>query len=172
MKSITYVLGLAVIWVMLWGSASAANVLSGLAVGVLLANVLPGLRRHRRWGKLRLGPLARLTGHMLVSAVTSNAVLTRDIMSRRSRLRTGVVGVPLPACSDELITLIVNLLALTPGTMPLELVEAPRTLYVHALHLDDPEAARRQIRRLTSLAVRSFGSDDDVRALRPRDRRP
>ena len=76
-----------------------------------------------------------------------------------------MVGVRLPECSDELITLITNLLALTPGTMPLELVEAPRTLYVHALHLDDPAATRRQIRRLTSLAVRSFGSDEDVARL-------
>lgn len=165
MRSVTYVLGLAAIWVMLWGSASPANVLSGLAVGFLLANVLPGLRSHRRWGKLRLRPLGGLAVHMLASAVRSNAALTRDIVSREARLHTGVVGVRLPACSDELITLITNLLALTPGTMPLELVEAPRTLYVHALHVDDPEAVRRSIRHLTSLAVQAFGSDADVRSL-------
>ena len=173
MRSLTYVIGLTVIWVMLWGTASPANIISGLAVSYLLVTVLPGLRRHRRWGKLRPGPLLRLIGFMLKSAVTSNAALARDIVARRSRLRTGVVGVRLPECSDELVTLITNLLALTPGTMPLELVEAPRTLYVHVLRMDD-EGVRRSIRHLTSLSVRAFGSDADVRALRrvtPAERR-
>ena len=53
--------------------------------------------------------------------------------------------------------------------MPLELVEAPRTIYVHVLRMDDGDDVRRSIRHLTSLAVRAFGSDADVRALR-RDR--
>jgi|SRR5829696_4304964 len=166
MRSIPSVIGLTAVWVMLWGTASPANVISGLAVALLLVNVLPGLRRHRRWGKLRVGPLLRLGGFMLVSTVTSNAALARDIVARRSRLRTGVVGVRLPECSDELITLITNLLALTPGTMPLELVEAPRTLYVHVLRMNDGADVRRSIRHLTSLAVRAFGSDADVRSLR------
>jgi multicomponent Na+:H+ antiporter subunit E len=166
MRSLAYVVGLTAIWVMLWGSASPANVLSGLAVSYLLVAVLPGLRRHRRWGRVRLGPLLGLVGHMLVSAITSNAALTRDIVARRSRLHTGVVGVRLPDCSDELITLITNLLALTPGTMPVELVEAPRTIYVHVLRMGDGDGVRRRIRHLTSLAVRAFGSDADVRALR------
>jgi len=165
MRSLTYVVGLTLIWVMLWGTPSPANIVSGLAVSYVLVTVLPGLRRHRRWGKLRPGPLFGLIGFMLKSAVTSNAALARDIVARRSRLRTGVVGVRLPECSDELVTLITNLLALTPGTMPLELVEAPRTLYVHVLRMGDGEGVRRSIRHLTSLAVRAFGSDADVRAL-------
>jgi multicomponent Na+:H+ antiporter subunit E len=156
---------LTTLWVLLWGSASPANVLSGLLVGVGLIVVLPGLRRHDRPMRVRPIELARLVGFMLVNVVVSNAKIVRDILSPRPRLRTGIAGVPLPQCSEELVTLITNLLALTPGTMPLELRERPRTLYVHFLHLTDVSEARRSVRRLIGLCVRAFGSDDDVRSL-------
>lgn len=168
MRALSLVLGLTAIWVMLWGSASPANVLGGIALALLLATVVPGTVRRRGRGRTRLGPLARLVGHVLVNVVRSNATVARDTVSRPSRLHPGVVGVRLPDCSDELVTLITNLLALTPGMMPLELREAPRTLYVHALHVHDEQRVKDDIRHLTSLAVRAFGSDADVAALEPR----
>ena len=46
MRSLTYVIGLTVIWVMLWGTASPANIISGLAVSYLLVTVLPRVLSH------------------------------------------------------------------------------------------------------------------------------
>lgn len=163
MRTISYAVGLAMVWVLLWGSASPANVLSGLAVGGGLVMVVPGLRR-QGGGRFVLRPLAllRLAGHMLVVTVTSNIELTREVLSREQRLRTAIVGVPLPGCSDELITLISNLLALSPGTMPIELRQGPTVLYVHALHLGDVEQVRADVQRLTELVVRAVGSDQTI----------
>lgn len=163
MRSLSYVVALTVIWVLLWGSASAANVLSGLALGAVLVVLVPGLRG-RSDGRFTLRPLAilRLVGYMLVVTVRSNVELTREVLSRQSRIRTAVVGVPLPGCSDELLTLMTNLLALSPGTMPLELRHDPIVLYVHVLHLTDIEQVRRKILHLTDLTVRAFGSADTV----------
>ncbi len=69
---------------------------------------------------------------------------------------------PLPGCSDELLTLITNLLALSPGTMPIELRQDPTVLYVHVLHLTDVEQFRGEILHLTDLTVRAFGSAETV----------
>ena len=44
--------------------------------------------------------------------------------------------------------------------MPIDLTSDPTVLYVHVLHLEDVEAVRRDILRLTDLAVRAFGSPD------------
>jgi multicomponent Na+:H+ antiporter subunit E len=99
---------------------------------------------------------------MLLVTVRSNVELTREVLSRQSRIRTAVVGVPLPGCSDELLTLITNLLALSPGTMPIELRHDPIVLYVHVLHLTDIEEVRRQIVHLADLTVRAFGTADAV----------
>jgi multisubunit Na+/H+ antiporter MnhE subunit len=60
---------------------------------------------------------------------------------------------------------VANVLALTPGTMPIEVTRTPPVIYVHVLHLHDVEAVRRDIRTLSALAVRAFGSDSAVDAL-------
>lgn len=166
MRTLLFVLALDFIWVLLWGSASAANVISGLVVGFAIVLVVPGLlgRRSARWPPVRPLAILRLLGHVVVSTVTSNVVLTREILSRGSQIRTGVVGVPLPGCSDELVTLITDLLALAPGTMPIELTQHPTELYVHVLHLQDVEEVRRDILRLTDLVVRAFGSRQAIAA--------
>jgi multicomponent Na+:H+ antiporter subunit E len=163
-RAVGAVVALAAIWVLLWGTASAANVLSGVAIGTLLVLVVPGLRRRRGApsARLRPVPIARLVGYMLVTTVRSNVTLTREVLSPTTRLRTAVVGVPLPGCSDELLTLISNLLALSPGTMPIDLRSDPVVLYVHVLHLTDVERVRDEILHLTDLAVRAFATDEVI----------
>jgi len=165
-RTLIFVLALDVIWVLLWGSASAANVLSGLLVGLVIVLVVPGLRgpRGQRWPPIRPVAILRLGAHVVASTITSNVVLTREILSRGSQIRIGVIRVPLPHCSDELITLITNLLALAPGTMPVEATSDPAELYVHVLHLHDVEQVRGDIYRLTDRVVRAFGSPDAIAA--------
>lgn len=162
MRSVVTVLVLAAIWVLLWGSASVANVISGLAIGTLLLFLVPGLRRRNPQGTAKFRPLAigRFVWFVLKMFATSNVEVVREVLSKRSRLHTAIIAVPLPGCSDELLTLISNLIALSPGTMPIELRTGPRTvLYVHVLHLRDIDAARREMQVLTDLAVRAFASD-------------
>ncbi len=147
---------LTLIWVLAWGSPSPANVLGGLAVAAVLITVAPDT-----WpsGRLRLRPvaIARFTGYVVIKALESNLVITREILTPRSHIHTGVVAVPLPECSDGLVTLITNVLALTPGVMPIEVTRGPTVLYVHVLHLHDVEATRAEIRTLVTLAYRAFG---------------
>jgi multicomponent Na+:H+ antiporter subunit E len=149
---------LAAIWVLLWGSASPANVLSGIVVAVVLIVFVPGVRRPSRTFVFRPLAVARLASHFAATIIQANIVLTREVLSGRSQIRTGVVGVPLPPCSWELTTLIANLLALAPGTLPIEVERDPDVLYVHVLHLHDVEKVRHEIRYLTVLAVRAFGT--------------
>ena len=80
-----------------------------------------------RGGRVVFRPVAvaRLAWHMVVTLVTSNVMLIREVLAPTDRLRTAVIGVPLPGCSDELLTLVNNLVALSPGTMPLELTHGP-----------------------------------------------
>jgi len=122
---------------------------------------IPGVRqpgKARGQGPPFGRPLAviRLVGYMLVHAVESNIVLTREVLARRSKVRTGVIGVELPGCSDEMVTLINNLVALVPGTMPLDLTMDPTVLYVHVLHMHDVEKSRAEVLHLADLAFRAF----------------
>jgi multicomponent Na+:H+ antiporter subunit E len=153
------------IWVLAWGSLSWANVASGLAVALVLLAVVPGTRGRAHLPVVRPVALARLGRRLARDLVVSNVVLTREVVTPGSRISTGVVGVPLEGCSDELVALVSGLITLTPGTMPIELVRDPTVLYIHVLHLDRVDDVRRQIWSLRDLVVGAFGGPEALAAL-------
>lgn len=153
------------IWLLLWGSATPANVVSGVAVVALVLVVLPDARFHARRPTVRPIPTVRFVARVLADLFRANLVVTREILTRRSAIHTGIVAVPLPLCSDGLLTLVANVLSLTPGTMPIEVTREPPVIYVHVLHLRDVEAVRVDVQRLSALAIRAFGSTEAVAVL-------
>jgi multicomponent Na+:H+ antiporter subunit E len=145
------------IWVLLWGSPSVANVMSGLALSIALVLVIPGQRDARR-PAVRPLAVVRLAGHVAANLVMSNLVLAREVLTRRSHMSTGVIAVPVPGSTDEVMTLLANLMALAPGTIPVETARQPDVVYVHVLHLGDIEDVRRQLERLRDLTMAAFGA--------------
>lgn len=159
-------LGIAVvlvtIWVLAWGSLTWANLAGGVAVSVGVLIAVPDLRRATHLPIVRPVPTARLALRMLWDMAVSNAVLTREVVTPRIGISTGVVSVPLAGCSDEVVTIIANLVAMTPGTMPVEVEQDPTVMYVHVLHLDDPDHVRHAIWSLRDQVVRAFGTREAI----------
>jgi multicomponent Na+:H+ antiporter subunit E len=150
---------LVAIWILLWGELSLANLLSGIMVSIGLLAAFP---RDRRADAVRivLRPIAfvRLAAYFSRQLVVSNVQLTRDVLTRRPTIHTGVVACPLQAPSTRLVTVLVSLLALTPGTMPvdLELDLEPPVLHIHVTHLGDPDSIRRAVAHLETLVLSAF----------------
>ena len=159
MSSLGLIVILTSIWVLLWGQLSAANVLSGLAVSVAIIAVLPDLRRPTHLPVIRPVALLRLGAYLVRQLVVSNVVLIREVLAPRSSISTGIVKVSLPGCSDELLTLIANFMALAPGSIPVEVTRSPPVIYVHVLHLGSVEDVRQQLWRLRDLTVAAFGTE-------------
>ena len=72
----------------------------------------------------------------------------RAPLAAESYVCPGVVAIPLDARTDAEITLLANLITLTPGSVSLDLSEDKRVLYVHAMYIDggDVEAYRRSVK--------------------------
>jgi multicomponent Na+:H+ antiporter subunit E len=158
-------------WVLLWGAVSWANVLSGIVVAAVLVVVLvPRDRRRVGWKLPPARPLdlGRLGVYLARQLVVSNWLLIREVLAPRSKIRTGVIAVPVTGCSDQLLTILANFMAMAPGTMPVELADDRALMYVHVLHLGDVEETRRQLWRLRDLTVRALGSDHAIACLTER----
>ena len=56
------------------------------------------------------------------------------------RLRPGIVAYPLTLTTDVQITLLANLITLTPGTLSIDVSDDRRTLYIHVLDVASREA--------------------------------
>ncbi len=132
-------------WVAVTGEVSVANLLEGAVLAGLLVLLLRvPLRRRFRFEKVpkALGLLL----YFLKEILLSNAAVARSLLSPVSSLSPGIVAVPLDLKSDPQITLLATLITLTPGTLSLNVSDDRRTLYVHAMYVDDPTELVREIK--------------------------
>ena len=67
------------------------------------------------------------------------------VLSPRMAIRPSLFTFPLTLTSDFQITLLANLITLTPGTLTVDVSDDRSSLLVHAIDSPDPEIARRQI---------------------------
>ncbi len=159
---------LVVVWTALWGRLSFANVASGILVAAALMVVFPVGRPFFPPHPPRPVAVARLVVYFARKLVESNIAITRTVLSRDDRIRTGIIAVPLTCDSDGVLTVVANLTALTPGTMAIEVEREPLRFYVHVLRLDDIEGARAEILELERLVVEAFGSQAAIARVRDR----
>ncbi|GAA2261484.1 Na+/H+ antiporter subunit E [Streptomyces amakusaensis] len=163
---------LAVVWVLLWGNLSWANVITGFVVAVVLCLVFPLPSVDLR---LRLHPLGivRLVVHLLWDMYTSGLKVSRQMFDSRP-YRAAVLAVPLRCRSDLMLTATAVAVSNVPDGSVVEVRRSNATLFVHILEADDPDAAdraRRSVWRMEELTVRAFGDRDEIarvsRAPRP-----
>jgi multicomponent Na+:H+ antiporter subunit E len=67
------------------------------------------------------------------------------VLSPRMELKPGIIAYPLRVDRDFEITILANLITLTPGTLSVDVSDDRRILYVHAIDASDPDATRRDI---------------------------
>ena len=158
----------AVIWVLLWGDLSLANLVSGFLLGLLITWVfpLPPIDFH---GRFRLWPHTKLIAILLFDLVRSSFVVAAQAFHFGHTMRNAVVRVDLKTHSDLYLTLTSELVSLVPGSLVMEARRQESVVYLHVMDVRSPADitdARRKVLQAEERVVRSFGSDDEVAALR------
>ncbi|MGY1802856.1 Na+/H+ antiporter subunit E [Blastococcus sp. SYSU D00922] len=158
---------LVVVWILLWGTWSWANLLSGLAVGLAVMLLLP-LPPVVGGGRVRPLPLIRFVGHFLVDLVVSGAQVAWRALGPGGVRQGAIVRVQLRADSDLLLTVVSETISLVPGSLVLDLDREERLISVHLLHADDLDDVERQkadVLATEERIVRAFGTAEDIAAL-------
>jgi multicomponent Na+:H+ antiporter subunit E len=136
---------LALLWAAVVGSVDPAHLLTGFVVGYgVLWLARPVLGPTRYFGKLI--EALRFVTFFVYELVLSNLRVAWDVLTPKAYRRPGVVAVPLDAESDVEITLLANLVTLTPGSLSLDIAPDRSCLYVHAMFVDDVEQLRRDVK--------------------------
>ena len=145
------VAALVVLWLLAWGEITIASVVSGVAVASLLLVVFPP------------GPPADIKFHPVAAArLLGNVIMTRQILRPRPNLDPGVLAHRLQHPSEEVVTVMTSVIALSPGTMTVDTASDSSVIFVHFLFLDDLEAARKSLTRLERLVVGAIATDEDL----------
>lgn len=161
-RSLPLLVWLLAVWFALWEEVSVANALSGLAVAGAITYLHP--LGGDRQGRLHPLAAARLLAYFAWKLLEATALVAWEVLTPRSHIRQGILAVPLRTTSPTITTLVANMITLTPGTVTIDIDEGGRVLYVHVLHLHDPEAVRRDLRHLEALTIAAFGSRSAIDA--------
>jgi multicomponent Na+:H+ antiporter subunit E len=153
---------LVAVWVALWGTLSLANVLTGILVATAIVVAFP---LDHDGVTVRLVPAVRYLGLFIVDLVQSSVAVARLVVAPLDRVEQGIVAAPIRACSPGIVTLVANSISLTPGTLTVEVQEAPPVLYVHYLGSMEPDQVRRDVLDLQRNAILAFGSADELARL-------
>ena len=146
---------LALSWIALTGQFSPINFIEGFALGYIMLWFV-----QRTTGQVTYFTKVR---HVLSFAaffawelLLANLRVAYSVLAPRKRLRPGIVAVPLDVQTDTEITLLVNLITLTPGTLSLDVSDDRNVLYVHTLYVDDVNEFRCQIKQGFERRVREL----------------
>ena len=136
---------LALGWAAFFGHFSAASLLGGFALGyatLWLVRPLYGETDYFR----RFWKVVGLGLYFLKELVVSSVRVVAVVLAPGQRSRAGMIALPLDVSAPAEITVLANLISLTPGTLSVEVSEDRRVLYVHSMFLDDPDDLRRELK--------------------------
>ncbi|MEM1059128.1 MAG: Na+/H+ antiporter subunit E [Verrucomicrobiota bacterium] len=102
---------------------------------------------------LRLPRLARFLVYYVWEIILSNLKVAYDIVTPDYFMKPGVVAVPLTVKSDFQIFLVANFITMTPGTLSMDVSNDKKTLYVHAMYIDDETEIKQSLKNGIEAAV-------------------
>jgi multicomponent Na+:H+ antiporter subunit E len=154
---------LVLVWVLLWGKVSAANIIGGLVVAVLVTVLLP-LPVVPVEGRVHPLSLVRLVFVVAYQLVLSSLQVAWLAIKPGPAPRSAVLRARLAIKSDLVLALAVNIITLIPGSMVLEIDQERRLIYVHVIDVGNDKAVARfyrQVEQMERLLVATFERDAD-----------
>ncbi len=136
---------LALAWVFLTGKLEFINLVEGFILGYIILwiskSALGGTKYFQRIPKA-----VSFVFYFLKELIIANLKVAFDIITPKDYMKPGIIAVPLDAKTDLEITLLANLITLTPGTLSLDVSHDKKILYLHALYVEDAEKFRAEIK--------------------------
>ena len=154
---------LTLVWILLWGTVSAANILSGLAIALIITLLLP-LPTVPIEGRVHPLSLLRLILQVAWYLVQSSGQVAWLAVKPGPPPLSAVLRAHLAIKSDLVLALAVNIINLTPGTIVLEIDQVRRMIYVHVIDVGSKRAVNRfysEVAEIERLLVRSFEREAD-----------
>lgn len=136
---------LALAWIALTGQFTPTNFIIGYGLGYALLWLVQRATGPSTYFK-KVRQVIGFTFFFLWELILANLRVAYDVITPQHHMRPGVVAIPLDVKTDPEITLLANLITLTPGTLSLDVSADRSTLYVHAMHIDDTEQFRHNIK--------------------------
>lgn len=133
------------VWVALTGDFSFENYLFGFFLNFhILLLITMGRRRTKYF--LIVPKTILLLLFFLYELIKANLQVAYEVITPSLNVTPGIIMVPLDVKSDIQITLLANMISLTPGTLSIDVSNDKKVLYVHAMYIKDRQKFIRSIK--------------------------
>lgn len=129
---------LTIVWVALTGNMEVSNFIFGFVITFIILYIISN-KKARKGYFSRIPNIIIFIGYFIVELIKANLQVAFDVVTPKNYMKPGIVGIPLDAKTDLEITLLANIITLTPGTLSLDVSTDKKVLYVHSMYIDDPE---------------------------------
>lgn len=129
---------LTLIWVALTGSFTYINLLFGFVISFFVLWVISRESSDRRYFTIAF-KIIGFFFYFLYEMLKATIEVAYEVMSRRFKMKPGIIKMPLEARTDVEITILANLIALTPGTLVIDISDDRTVMYIHGMYVQDKE---------------------------------
>ncbi len=137
---------LALAWMAITGDFGLGNLIVGFGFGLIILFFTRRIAGTPTY-TFKVWKVLNLIGFFIWELILANLRVAYDVLTPGYHLRPGVIAIPLDAQTDTEITLLANMITLTPGSLSLDVSADRRVLYLHAMYLDeDPDVYRRRVK--------------------------
>ncbi|MRX73576.1 Na+/H+ antiporter subunit E [Bacillus lacus] len=143
---------LAFTWMFMTAEYNGLTFLIGYFFGLVILYIL---RRFfdRRFYIFNVLAAIKLLLIFIRELILSNIAVLKVILSPKLMNRPGIFALETELTKDWEITILSNLITLTPGTLVLEVSPDNKILYIHAMDIKDAEEAKQSIRNTFEKAI-------------------
>jgi multicomponent Na+:H+ antiporter subunit E len=137
-KKLLMNLMLTFVWVALTGKFVVENFVFGFALSFFL---LWSITREKEGLKYfeRIPKVVSFVFYFLYELLKANIQVAYDVITPRFFMKPGIIKIPLSAQTDLEISLLANMISLTPGSLSLDVSDDKKVLYVHGMYISNKE---------------------------------
>lgn len=143
---------LAWIWMFLKNDYSSSTFFVGYFLGLLIM-ILYRRFFNGRFYLSRVSAVINLLLLFLKELVLSNISVLKHVLKPKLNIRPGIFALETQLTNDWEITILANLITLTPGTLVVDVSLDGKTLYIHAIDIPEKHEAINSIKNTFEKAI-------------------
>jgi len=142
----------AFIWMFLSANFTAIGFMIGYVLGIILLIIMRKFFRTRLYVVL-VWSIIKLFVLFIKELILANIQVLKIVLSPKMDMQPAFFAMPTELTKDWEISLLSSLITLTPGTVVVHVSNDAKTLYVHAINIDDVDEAIHAIKNSFEKAI-------------------
>ena len=136
---------LAFMWVALTGNVTFSDFIFGFVLGFFILWLMTRNESDKRYFN-RVPKILGFFFYFLYEMIKANIQVAYDVVTPKFFMQPGIIQYPMDAKTDFEINMLAAVIALTPGTLFMDVSEDKKVIYIHVMYLRDKEKFIRQFK--------------------------